>query len=316
MFKKTGSGRVPGKENTPLRVIRMAYVLALVLALNGMMSFAVFADDIMAAPGTLFAQYEAVVRRNAQIIDAVIAGGGTPLVKSVTVRKKDKSRWKTIEKKLRKGKTGNRYYRFNRNFSTELELLGFTDVIVGSKYRYLELPDIARSVKKPYYPYMKATKRNKKALKYYYKHQKKMKARLNSIYAKEIAPYSAASLPLKIAIASNLVVNFFDYQDSNNARNLPYTINTRRGVCADYCYMLDYLLKKAGLDTRLVATLTGSSSHMVNAIQINGAWFYVDPTNMDWGDYAWVGDKNHLLFSPTIDLLWSTDPGWRVRCVY
>ena len=275
------------------------------------------------AEATVYKDHKKRVLELAKSIKTEINYGGSTLVEGIRVTAADQKAWNAAEKALRSGKYGDEYdIRFTRTFPDPLTALGYLDTIVGNKERYLELRNYATSVGAPYYIFAEATRENKYTIDYYINHKKDMYNRLSSIYKKELAPYKSSKLSVRIALAATCVANYFTYEYGNNAltNNLAYTIRTRRGVCADYAFMMDYLLRKMGLTTRLVSvymkyTQSGQYvMHMINAMRINGRWFYIDTTNMDAGSYAIYKYDSNTFFVSELDFMFY--PGWLVRSVY
>ena len=298
--------------------IVLVFAVMLVFA-PGLQAVTAYAADAPApVKGTLYEKFERYVTYDWIMITRVVEGGGSSsAVQGIPLTKKDLKEWKQAEKRLRSGKFGKKYaYQFSRKFYNEIELLGFLDTVVGSKYRYLELRDCARTSYSPYFAYLRATKRNKKSLDDYAKKKGSMQKKLDALYKKEIGPYESAGKAFRIALAVNVVDNYFTYKESGKSNNLVYTVETKKGVCADYSYMLDYLLRKMGIATRLVSVKNSRDYHMINALKISGQWFYMDPTNMDVGKVAFVGNDNVMCFAGLIGGLTSMKNGWQLRSAY
>jgi hypothetical protein len=275
------------------------------------------------AEATVYKDYRKRVLDLAENINTEINYGGSTLVEGIRVTKADQKAWNKAEKALRSGKYGDEYdIRFSRTFPDPLQALGYLDTIVGKKERYLELQDYATSVGAPFYIYAEATEANKYTIDYYINHETDMYKRLDSIYKKELAPYKTRKLSVRIALAATCVANYFAYEYNASAltNNLAYTIRTKKGVCADYAFMMDYLMRKMGLSTRLVSLYLQYTQggqyvmHMINAMKINGRWFYIDTTNMDVGKYAIFKYDSNTFFVSELDFMFY--PGWEVRSVY
>ena len=277
------------------------------------------------AEASVYTKHKVQIDKLGREIQKEINLGGDDLVKGVTNTKQDKAEWEAAEKRLRAGKYGERYhYRFKRRFSTKAKAYGFLDTVVGKKYRYLELKDYAVSKKAPYYIYAHATEGNKFKLDYYARNKGKMVKKLNKMYRTELLPYKNKSAALKIAIAASVVDSFFTYKTLKYEGILPYTINTRKGVCDDYSFMMDYFLRKLGFEAKIVGThqkFTSDSNytyHAINAVKVNDGWFYIDTTNMDGAGeknkYPVIKDEDNYWFSYDLNLV--AFPGWEIRCVY
>ena len=278
----------------------------------------------MSVEATVYNDYKSRVNLLAKCVKSELDLGGGELVKGVTVTSSDQNEWNKISKALRKGLYGDQYdYRTPKSFNSKEKALGYIDTVVGKKYRYLELIDVALSYGPPYYGFAEATKLNKKTIDYYINNQSRMYQKLNSIYNKEIKPYKSKNVQTRLAIIITCVDNYLSYCYDKGVitNNLAYTINTKKGVCSDYAFMTDYFLRKMGFATRIVGTNQkfviddkDMGYHSINAVKVNGRWFYIDTTNMDNGNYAIYRYNSNTYFSSDIDYL--AFPGWKIRCVY
>ena len=275
----------------------------------------------VSAEASIYKDYESKVITLAKCIRTELSFGGGELIKGVSITSSDKKEWEKAEKILRRGLYGDDYdYIFSKRFNTDMAAYGYFDTLVGMKYRYLELLNKAVSKETPYYLFAEATELNKYYLDYYINNKSSMYTKLDSIYKKEIAPYKKKNIQTRLAIIVTCVANYFTYSNKDLTNNLAYTIKKKKGVCADYAYMTDYFMRKMGLTTRLVSLRQKFSKdddwgwHLINAVKINGGWFYLDPTNMDYGKYAIYRDGGNKYFSAELDDL--SFPGWKVRSVY
>ena len=90
----------------------------------------------------------------------------------------------------------------------------------------------------------------------------------------------------KIQAISLYVMNNYHYDihkvEESNIRPLSSTLENKGGVCASYAYITNILLRKAGVTSYEVQTKNLESGHGWNLVQIDGKYYYLDTTNIDY----------------------------------
>ena len=136
----------------------------------------------VSAEATVYDDYKSHVNLLAKCIRTELNLGGGKLVKGITITPADQKEWNKIAKTLRRGLYGDQYdYITPKKFKTRENALGYIDTVVGKKYRYLELMDVAGSWIYPYDARAKATKNNKISIDCYINDKSNMYAKLNYI---------------------------------------------------------------------------------------------------------------------------------------
>ena len=66
-----------------------------------------------------------------------------------------------------------------------------------------------------------------------------------------------------------------------------YTITNKKGVCYYLAATMDYFLRLAGYETRLVHANHSTGDHYWNQVLVNGQWLNYDPTYKNRGNISW-----------------------------
>ncbi len=98
--------------------------------------------------------------------------------------------------------------------------------------------------------------------------------------------------------------------DAPNAHNLYGALVDGQAVCEGYALAYQYLLLRAGIPAMYVTGYSSGEAHAWNAMELDGNWYYADPT--------WDDPKNNNgmfryygYFAMTTEMMWwDHDPDW------
>lgn len=94
-------------------------------------------------------------------------------------------------------------------------------------------------------------------------------------------------------------------EPSSECNSVYIALYYKKAVCSGYSRLLNYLLKKANINTRLIIGFSDVSGHAWNTVKVYDKWYNTDVTWDDEGDYMGTtyflksnkGFKNHDIFS-------------------
>nr|WP_308742138.1 transglutaminase-like domain-containing protein [uncultured Anaerocolumna sp.] len=87
-------------------------------------------------------------------------------------------------------------------------------------------------------------------------------------------------------IIENLEYTYKENGEPNSECNSVYiALYYKKAVCSGYSRLLNYLLKKANIDTRLIIAFNDNSGHAWNKVKVYDKWYNTDVTWDDEGDY-------------------------------
>ena len=211
-----------------------------------------------------------------------------------------------LKKHIGDKKIGKYMYGTGRSFTTEKDAVRYYWSLCFVHNPYIEYTIVTDKTKGRYYGYVLDDKSN--AIKY--KHDKSgkckraAKAFVDKFQSELIEfqnTYGLLPLETKIACAANFIAQELTYKNGwvnyngkkiYSGGDLYTAYATHCGVCSDYSSLMQLLCRSMGIDCRIVMGFVSGDgkmgAHQWNMIQLNGKYYYVDPTYDDTGENTGV----------------------------